>query len=90
MTISKISAGSKNSPGFPSTHATTKETTAAAIRIRIIASLNWSKKRCRFVFFFFFGENVCAVPAKAFFRLGCAQPLRRINLKRFEDVRRLR
>jgi hypothetical protein len=32
---------------------TTKETMAAAIKIRIIASLNWSRKRCIVVFFFF-------------------------------------
>ena len=53
MTISRISAGSKNSPGFPSTQAITNDTIAAAIRIRIITSLNWSRNRCRFVFFFF-------------------------------------
>ena len=40
ITISRISTGSKNSRGLPSVQATTKDTAAAAIRIRIMASLN--------------------------------------------------
>ena len=52
ITISRIRSGSKNSDVSCPLHATIKETTAAAIRISIITSLNCSKKRCRFVFFF--------------------------------------
>ena len=52
-TISKISTGSKNSLGFCSTQATTKEMTAAISKMMIMASLNWSKNRWTLVFFFF-------------------------------------
>lgn len=56
MTISRISPGSKNSIGSPSVQATTNETAAAASRMRIITSLNWSRNR-RSVDFFFFSRS---------------------------------
>ena len=52
-TMSRISTGSKNSIGSPSTQAMTKETAAARSRIMIMTSLNCSKNRWRLVFFFF-------------------------------------
>ena len=53
MTMSRMSAGSMNSMGSPSTHATTKEMTAARMRMIIITSLNCSKNRRAKLFFFF-------------------------------------
>ena len=58
-TMARMRAGSKNPLGSPSTHATTNDTMAAAIRMRIIASLNCSKNRCAFVFFFFSRSLFC-------------------------------
>ena len=53
ITIRRMSTGSKNSIGSPSTQAIPKEMAAAMSRMIIITSLNWSKNRCRLLFFFF-------------------------------------
>ena len=53
MTMATMRMGSKNSEASPEEQATTKDTTAAASRIRIITSLNWSRKRRNMDFFFF-------------------------------------
>ena len=53
MTMSKMSAGSINSIGSPSTHATANEMIAATIRMIIMTSLNCSRKRRNILFFFF-------------------------------------
>ena len=74
-TISKISNGSKKPSGSPSTHATTKETAAAASNIRIITSLNCSANLSQLLFDFFARNRFSPYCSRRFFTSDDESPV---------------